>query len=321
MRLCIDTPPNPLVLFAWIYQFSGYPAGPAIELSEYRRGCSSTEAEKSSGLVPGFAKFGMGLVFLVLFQVLGAQIPVGSASDWNCTYMSGCVPVKESLERAGILSLPGGSVLSPEFLEYSFLIRFVYILAVGYIIRFRYYFAWLTAEAAFNVAGFGYSPGSSHSAFFGLWKEWNGMANIDIFRLETSLNMSAMMKNWNLKTQRWLSSYVYLRVKGSKSTRTFVTYTSSALWHGLYPGYYVLSRGSKHPNFPREILLPIFGKQSLDLVRHVCCHGLRGPRAAVLDRRAFLQRPSGSLFLPRADDCKSSSSCSLHRRFKAKSQG
>jgi len=242
LRLCVDVSPDPLRYFAWLYQFSGYVAGPAIDLTEYLRGTDRPSlkdpvTDRRSAFNAAMSKFGAGIGFLVLYQIGGTLFPVGAPQNFSCTYMGGCEPARE-LAPAGVLGLTGGSVLSAEFSALPFYMRLLYLFAVGLCIRFRFYFAWLTSEAAFNMAGFGYTPTSKDSAFFGLFKQWNGMTNIDPYHLETSPTIDKAMKYWNLKTQKWLFQYVYTRVKGSRATRMFATYFSSALWHGLYPGYY-----------------------------------------------------------------------------------
>jgi hypothetical protein len=161
----------------------------------------------------------------------------------------------------GILELPGGNILSPEFVTYPFYIRLAYLYVAGIIVRARYYFAWLTAEAAFNVAGFGYDKNAKKtdgSAFFNLFPKWNTMANVDIPRLETSTSLK-LMTMWNFKTQRWLVTTVYKRVLEafpgvSRTVPVMSTYFISALWHGIYPGYYVCFMGCAFAS----VLLPGF---------------------------------------------------------------
>merc|ERR1712091_365706 len=107
-----------------------------------------------------------------MYQVGGMFFPVGAPQDWDCTYFGGCNAARE-LTPAGVLGLPGGSVLSAEFGALPFYTRLLYLFAVGICIRFRFYFAWLVGEAAYNMAGFGYTPDSKDSAFFGWFEQWN----------------------------------------------------------------------------------------------------------------------------------------------------
>ena len=64
---------------------------------------------------------------------------------------------------------------------------------------------------------------------------WRGVENIDIISYETSSNIQSLSRSWNKRTQSWLEQYVYNRTEQSLLT----TYTVSALWHGLYPGYFL----------------------------------------------------------------------------------
>ena len=57
------------------------------------------------------------------------------------------------------------------------------------------------------------------------------------------------MSMWNFKTQRWLVSTVYKRVLEAfpgvpRAVPVMATYFISALWHGVYPGYYVCFMGA-----------------------------------------------------------------------------
>lgn len=45
------------------------------------------------------------------------------------------------------------------------------------------------------------------------------------------------MKYWNMCVQYWMAMYVYKRFP-SKKYRTAATLAVSALWHGVYAGYY-----------------------------------------------------------------------------------
>jgi MBOAT, membrane-bound O-acyltransferase family len=64
---------------------------------------------------------------------------------------------------------------------------------------------------------------------------WRGVENVDIIAYEFSTNIQSLSRAWNKRTQSWLEQYVYNRTEQSLLT----TYTVSALWHGLYPGYFM----------------------------------------------------------------------------------
>ena len=121
------------------------------------------------------------------------------------------------------------------------------------IVRFKYYYAWLFADAICNNSGLGrngqYSDGSPR---------WDLISNIDVISfevrpilfldrgilnlfylfilLQTSLSLRDSIESWNKGTNRWLRMVVYERAGKNK---TIFTYALSALWHGFYPGYYL----------------------------------------------------------------------------------
>ena len=64
---------------------------------------------------------------------------------------------------------------------------------------------------------------------------WRGVENIDIFGFETGNNIQSLSRSWNKRTQEWLEKYVYQRTNRS----LLCTYAVSALWHGLYPGFFL----------------------------------------------------------------------------------
>eukprot|EP01137_Pigoraptor_chileana_P003042 Opistho-2@42683 len=96
--------------------------------------------------------------------------------------------------------------------------------------------------------------------------QWEGVTNVDIYKLETAQSFKEVTDNWNINTSRWLRRYVYLRLapEGTKPTftATMATYLTSAFWHGFYPGYYLMFVSSAFiTNVARDIrrhLRPVF---------------------------------------------------------------
>lgn len=78
--------------------------------------------------------------------------------------------------------------------------------------------------------GFGFEGYSDD----GKEKGWSGVENIDIINFERADNLTSATKFWNKRTQQWLQKYTYFRCNQS----LFILYFVSALWHGLYPGFF-----------------------------------------------------------------------------------
>ncbi|KAF7162250.1 hypothetical protein CNMCM5623_007645 [Aspergillus felis] len=131
------------------------------------------------------------------------------------------------------------TVLEESFMSYSFLRRVWILHMLGFTTRTKYYGVWSLAEGACILSGLGYNgfDPKTGKVF------WNRLENIDPWSLETAQNSYGYLGSWNKNTNHWLRNYVYLRVtpKGKKPgfRASLATFTTSAFWHGFYPGYYL----------------------------------------------------------------------------------
>ncbi|KAL2855507.1 MBOAT, membrane-bound O-acyltransferase family-domain-containing protein, partial [Aspergillus pseudoustus] len=222
-----------ITIFPPLLDYAGYvlffPAlfgGPAFDYVAYRRWIDTTLFEVPPGTdpskvpptrkkrkiprsgTPAFKKAVVGLAWIVAFLQLG--------SIYN----------KEA-------------VLDSSFFEYSLIRRVWSLYALGFTTRTKYYGVWSLAEGACILSGIGYNgfDPKTGKVF------WNRLENIDAWKLETAQNSHAYLGNWNKNTNHWLRHYVYLRVtpKGKKPgfRASLATFTTSAFWHGFYPGYYL----------------------------------------------------------------------------------
>ncbi|XP_048655799.1 lysophospholipid acyltransferase 1 isoform X1 [Marmota marmota marmota] len=108
--------------------------------------------------------------------------------------------------------------------------RLCYLYVVMQASKPKYYFAWTLADAVNNAAGFGFS---------GMDKDgrccWDLLSNLNIWKIETATSFKMYLENWNIQTAAWLKCVCYERVPWCPTVLTFIL---SALWHGVYPGYY-----------------------------------------------------------------------------------
>ncbi|KAL4759902.1 lysophospholipid acyltransferase [Aspergillus foveolatus] len=221
----ITTFPSILDYAGYVLFFPGLFGGPAFDYVAYRRWIDTTLFEVPPGTdpskvpptrkkrkiprsgTPAAKKAVIGLVWIVVFLQL--------SSIYN----------KEAL-------------LEPSFRDYSFLRRVWIVHALGFTTRAKYYGVWSLTEGACILSGMGYNgfDPKTGKVF------WNRLQNIDPWKLETAQNSHAYLGNWNKNTNHWLRNYVYLRVtpKGKKPgfRASMATFTTSAFWHGFYPGYY-----------------------------------------------------------------------------------
>ncbi|KAL2785687.1 MBOAT, membrane-bound O-acyltransferase family-domain-containing protein [Aspergillus keveii] len=222
----ITTFPSLLDYAGYVLFFPALFGGPAFDYVAYRRWIDTTLFEVPPGTdpskvpptrkkrkiprsgTPAARKAAVGLAWIVAFLQLG--------SIYN-----------------------KDMVLNSSFLEYSLIRRVWSLYALGFATRTKYYGVWSLAEGACILSGIGYNgfDPKTGKVF------WNRLENIDAWKLETAQNSHAYLGNWNKNTNHWLRNYVYLRVtpKGKKPgfRASLATFTTSAFWHGFYPGYYL----------------------------------------------------------------------------------
>lgn len=130
-------------------------------------------------------------------------------------------------------------LIDDSYLDYGFFRRVWIMYMTGLVTRFKYYGVWSLTEGACILAGLGYNGVDPVTGKV----SWNRLQNIDPWMVETAQNPRAYLSGWNMNTNHWLRNYVYLRVtpKGRKPgfRASMITFTTSALWHGFYPGYYL----------------------------------------------------------------------------------
>lgn len=100
------------------------------------------------------------------------------------------------------------------------------------VVRFKYYHAWLFADAICNNSGIGFDGFDERGR-----SRWDLISNINVINFEFGTNFRECINNWNMGTNRWLRQVVFERVP--RKYGTVLTFAMSAVWHGFYPGYYI----------------------------------------------------------------------------------
>ncbi|KAK9448825.1 MBOAT, membrane-bound O-acyltransferase family-domain-containing protein [Limtongia smithiae] len=220
--------PSMLDFFTYVLFFPSLLVGPSFDYSEFRRwlDLSIFDAEVTaqkiakptswkvnkrriprSGRVAG-RKALMGVFWIALWVVLSGK--------FSTEYL-----------------------LSDAFLGRSFVVRIFYLWILSFVYRLKYYGAWYLSEGACILSGLGYNGIDPLTKK----RKWDRVQNIDPYRFETGQNTYTMLETWNMNTNKWLKTYIYLRVtpRGKKPgfRSTLATFLTSALWHGVYPGYYL----------------------------------------------------------------------------------
>ncbi|MEE6476753.1 hypothetical protein FKM82_011207 [Ascaphus truei] len=109
--------------------------------------------------------------------------------------------------------------------------RVIYLYLSLLAARPKYYFAWTLADAINNAAGFGFQGYDKNGE-----QNWDLISNLNIKHIEFSTSFKMFIDNWNIQTALWLKRVCYERATFSPTAQTFLL---SAIWHGVYPGYYL----------------------------------------------------------------------------------
>ncbi|KAG5857453.1 hypothetical protein ANANG_G00019610 [Anguilla anguilla] len=97
--------------------------------------------------------------------------------------------------------------------------------------RPKYYFVWTLADAINNAAGFGFNGYNKDGT-----PRWDLISNLRILDIEFATSFKMFLDNWNIQTALWLKRVCYERCPYNPTAATFLL---SAMWHGVYPGYYL----------------------------------------------------------------------------------
>lgn len=218
--------PNLLDYAAFVLFFPSLLAGPAFDYNDYRRWIETTLFELPEGVdsskaaptrkqrkiprsgTPAAWKAAEGLGWICLFLKF---------NDWY------------NLE----------TVLSDSYMRRNFFHRIWILEMLGFTTRLKYYGVWSLTEGACILSGMGYGGIDSKTGKV----RWDRLNNVYPWGIESAQNSRAYLENWNKNTNNWLRQCIYLRVTphGKKPgfRASLATFTTSAFWHGFYPGYYL----------------------------------------------------------------------------------
>eukprot|EP00761_Pharyngomonas_kirbyi_P010033 gb/GECH01010051.1/.p1 GENE.gb/GECH01010051.1/~~gb/GECH01010051.1/.p1 ORF type:complete len:488 (+),score=79.31 gb/GECH01010051.1/:1-1464(+) len=135
------------------------------------------------------------------------------------------------------LNHDGTWVEPPLFTSFPLWIRPFIAAYISFLKRMKYYAAWLTAEACCALAGFGLTSTNVEG-----FLEWEKLSQANFLQVEFYPGFRDTINYWNYGVARWVRYYVYLRYKRHRKKgidKTVFSFAVMALWHGLFPGYFL----------------------------------------------------------------------------------
>ncbi|RFU33904.1 1-acylglycerol-3-phosphate O-acyltransferase/1-acylglycerophosphocholine O-acyltransferase, partial [Scytalidium lignicola] len=222
----LKTLPNPLDFAGYVLFFPSLFAGPAFDYVDYKRWIETTMFEIPAGVDPSKKPP----------TRKKRKIPrSGTPAAWKAA--SGLLWIFVFLKMS---TWYGPSTLTNDtFPTYGFLRRLVILYLSLVTTRTKFYGVWSLTEGACILSGMGYKGVDPITGKV----SWDRLQNVSPWGVETAQNSRAFLGNWNMNTNNWLRNYIYLRVtpRGKKPgfRASMATFTTSAFWHGFYPGYYL----------------------------------------------------------------------------------
>ncbi|KAF9649614.1 MBOAT-domain-containing protein [Thelephora ganbajun] len=218
--------PSLLAFLGYTFYFPGFLVGPFLEYAEYDalvteklfKSATPPRHLHDPSFVPkrllpsgrkrvGYFKLVTGLVYLGLFVTLYGKFSFAET-------------------------------LKPWFGRITLVERLFFFQIAGFFERCKYYAIWTLTEGAAIITGLGFTGYNDEGRTL-----WDGAANIRVLNIEFAENFKMLLDSWNMKTNVWLRECIYKRVakKGAKPgfKSSMMTFTVSAIWHGVSPGYYL----------------------------------------------------------------------------------
>ena len=213
--------PSLLEVLSFIYFYPTAIIGPSIEFKDFINFMTETDC---------YSKLGEN-IFYILTQ--GTLYFIGS---FFCMAFYAILAVK----------LPVAKVVEEDFGQHNLLyvLAYIYFCIPG--VRARYYSGWLLSYSTVIYAGIAYTEKKDEKSGQIIKSVEKGSYG-SIVTCEWAINPKQSMIDWNQTIHLWLKYNVYTRTininrkpfKNNWALASFLTFISSAVWHGFYLTYYL----------------------------------------------------------------------------------
>ncbi|KAL3274405.1 hypothetical protein HHI36_015798 [Cryptolaemus montrouzieri] len=220
--------PSFVEIFHYCFNYIGVLTGPYYRYTTFKDSLNTQFASYADNWAFTLEKLKYVPMFIVLF--------LWSSATWPLSY----------------------AVTDEFYNQRSWLYRYWYIWPNFFTFRMRMYIGLVLSECVCTMAGLGVypekckpKPGHGPSEEFLHIKEisenkdllskekynYDTIKNINPYGADFCVTYREGMKHWNICVQYWLAMNIYKQCP-SKKFRTHITLLVSAVWHGVYTGYY-----------------------------------------------------------------------------------
>uniref|UniRef100_A0A3Q2PE05 Membrane bound O-acyltransferase domain containing 2 n=1 Tax=Fundulus heteroclitus TaxID=8078 RepID=A0A3Q2PE05_FUNHE len=218
--LAISRMPSLLEYLSYNCNFMGILAGPTCSYNDYQAFIEGTSyqrrhQENANGKENGKVKQNEPSPKV---RVAGGDLCTCAISLTTYLSLYRLLPVDYAIDDGFVRSTP-------------VYLQVVYLYLAMLALRPKYYFVWTLADAINNAAGFGFNGYDTDGS-----PRWDLISNLRILDIEFATSFKLFLDNWNIQTAQWLKRVCYERCPVNPTAATFLL---SAMWHGVYPGYYL----------------------------------------------------------------------------------
>jgi len=148
-------------------------------------------------------------------------------------------------------------LFDPEFQQNTPFWSMLYIVPLSsWFNKFKYHFGWKMLDLSLLTSGAGFSGVDYEADGKTVRKiEWGRANNIWSIKTAFPQNTADVVRHWNMTVNNWLTYYIFFRIEsvppllkmlggGEKGGKVLITRIASALFHGVYPCYYLFFFGS-----------------------------------------------------------------------------
>lgn len=207
----IEETPSILEVFSYAFFFCGFLTGPWSDYNDYIEFTNRKMFKSENGIIPNSFLF-----ILKRFAMISVALFGFILSD----------------------KYPVTMTLTEEWMIFPFWKRLALQMFAVELFYCKYYVVWWLGESTCSLIGISFNGRDEKGR-----AKWDRIKMVNIVKFKLARNIVRdMVPNWNMMSQHWLNKYVhqrFLRLGVNKGQSRWLTFVVSAIWHGLYPGYYV----------------------------------------------------------------------------------
>jgi lysophospholipid acyltransferase 5 len=220
-KAAISHPPSLLEMLGYSFYFGGLQGGPFFQFRRYKE---FTEGRLfphpiPPAFQPAFVQFLKGIIYLVQHLVMDHFF----------------------LDKYTYSNDFDGYPLIVQLIYNSLWLRKVYI---------KYFAVWIIADVSCILSGMGYNGKDDTSGEH----KWDGMCTLKPLEVETGCTCQSLVGSFNIRTNNWVSNYVFKRLRflQSKLASGIISMIFLSIWHGFHVGYFLCFLGCEIVVFTAE---------------------------------------------------------------------